>query len=193
MPAKQEVQLVPFEIEAISIQLVGDSPLITHAWSEEAKREILSKQMKLAMPAKAAKDPEALFRASLYHHPEGGYGFPGIAFKQAAVDACRQMENITMTKAIGAFHVMGEFVKIEGSEPQMREDMVRLQGTTADIRFRAQFTPWSTVITVRHNPRVLSAEQLVNMFNFAGFSVGVGNWRPEKKGTFGMFHVEGGP
>ena len=76
----------------------------------------------------------------------------------------------------------------------MREDMVRLATGVADIRYRAMYPDWRTNVTVRFNSRVLSAEQIINLFNTAGFAVGVGEWRPLGKNgstnTFGMFHVE---
>jgi hypothetical protein len=45
-------------------------------------------------------------------------------------------------------------------------------------------------VTVRYNRNVLSAEQIVSLFNTAGFAIGIGEWRPQKNGGFGMFHVE---
>ena len=72
----------------------------------------------------------------------------------------------------------------------MREDVVRLMGTTADLRYRGEFKTWKAVVTVRHNPSVLSREQVCNLFNVAGFAIGIGEWRPQKDGSFGMFHVE---
>ena len=44
-------------------------------------------------------------------------------------------------------------------------------------------------MTIRHNARALTAEQIVNLINTGGFAVGVGEWRPEKNGQFGLFHV----
>ncbi len=172
-----------------SIRLQGDSPLICHAWSEKAKKLMLDKQMKKAKGGKEAKDPEQDFRDSLYPRPEGGYGFPVVAFKAAAVGACRYVDGLPMTVARGAFHVNGELVKIEGSEPTMREDMVRVGMGTADIRYRGQFDPWSVQLDIVYNPLALSLEQIVNLFDIAGFGVGVGEWRPEKDGQYGRFHV----
>ena len=37
------------EISTFELTLVGDSPLIVHAWSEKAKKEILDKQMKMCI------------------------------------------------------------------------------------------------------------------------------------------------
>lgn len=182
------IELPKMDIRTITIGLRGDSPLISHAWSSKAKKEMLDKQMKKAKGAKEAKDPERDYYESLYHLPDGGYGFPAVAFKSAAVDACSQVDGITKVFARGAFHIVGDMVRIEG-DPTMREDMVRIAMGTADIRFRGEFKQWACEITVRYNAAAISAEQIVNLFNTAGFSVGVGEWRPQRDGSFGMFHV----
>lgn len=143
------------------------------------------------MQSKLAKDPEQDYLDSLYIHPDGGYGFPSIGVKAAAVSAARWAD-AKMTELRGAFHIPGELVKING-EPRPREDMVRVGMGTADIRYRGEFPEWSTDIAVIANARAISVEQIVNLFNIAGFGVGIGEWRPEKDGQFGRFHVEGAP
>ena len=182
------ISLPRFDLRNIEIKLVGDAPLICHAWSHKAKTEMLNKQMKKAKQAKEAKNPEQDFKDSLYEHPDGGYGFPSVAFKAAAVDACSHVDGITKVEARGAFHIDGDMVKITG-KPTMREDMVRIGMGTADIRYRGQFDPWSVLIPIRYNAGVLSAEQIIHLFNVAGFGIGVGEWRPQKDGMFGLFHV----
>ena len=66
---------------------------------------MLDKQMKRAKPGREAKSPEQDYQDSLYPLPEGGYGFPSVAFKSAAVSACRFADGVTMTVAKGAFHL----------------------------------------------------------------------------------------
>lgn len=185
----QTVDLLKLDIQKIQLTLVGDSPLITHKWSEKAKKEMLDKQMKKAKVAKSAKDPEQDFRDSLYQLNDGGYGFPTIGIKAAAVSAAAQAD-MFKTEARAAFHIDGEYVKIESEEPTMREDMVRIGMGTADLRYRGEFKNWKTTFTLKYNASVLSAEQIVNLFNVAGFGVGIGEWRPQKNGSFGRFHVE---
>lgn len=194
---REFIELPPPDIRESTLRLVGDTPLICHRWSDKAKREMLDKQMKRAKVAKAAKDPERDYQDSLYPHPDGGYGFPAVGFKNAAVTAVTQVSGLTKVLARGAFHVVSdgrmadgtELVKIDG-EPTMREDMVRIAMGTADIRYRGQFTEWSCMVRVRYNAGVIGGEMLANLFQHAGFSVGIGEWRPEKDGNFGMFHVE---
>lgn len=41
MATETEFDIPAIEISTFELTLVGDSPLIVHAWSEKAKREIL--------------------------------------------------------------------------------------------------------------------------------------------------------
>ena len=42
------ISIPAIEIRTATIKVVGDSPLIMHAWSDKAKQMILDKQMKKA-------------------------------------------------------------------------------------------------------------------------------------------------
>lgn len=186
------IELKPINIKKIELNIVGDTPLIVHKWSEKAKKEMLDKQMKKAKMAKEAKDPARDYYDCLYICDNGKYGFPSLAFKLAAVSAGgRFSDGLKMTELRGSFFVENELVEIEG-EPTMREDMVRIGMGTADIRYRPEFKNWRTKLKIRYNEDAISIEQIINLFNLAGFGVGVGEWRPEKDGQFGMFHVESG-
>lgn len=195
------IELPPLAIQTLQVPIIGDSPLITHAWSEKALRQMADKQQKKATAGREAKDPWADFCGSLYwlsERPEkpteaeveaGRFGIPAIAFKAAAVTACTSIGSITKVAARQAFHVEGEFVEIIGPPPSMREDVARVGMGTADLRYRGEFKPWSAVLTVKFNANLMSASQVVNLFQTAGFAVGVGEWRPERDGPYGRFHV----
>jgi len=158
--------------------------------------------MKKATKGKDVRDPFKEYVDALYWVSEkpnkpkmedienGVFGFPVTAFKEAAVSGSYRSGVIDkMTVARSAFHIVGEFAVIEGF-PEMREDMVRIGQNGTDIRYRGEFKKWSTVLHIRYNPRAMSLEQIVNLFNVGGFACGVGEWRPEKGGSNGMFHVE---
>ena len=183
------VRVPKIDIQHMTLRLIGDSPLICHAWSEKAKRQMLEKQQGAARAAKERKDPHNDFMQSLYPIGDGKYGFPAVAFKSAAVDACTHVEGLTKVAARGSFHIDAEMVEITGSEPTMREDMVRIGMGTADIRYRGQFYPWSALLLIRFNAGALTGSQIAQLFDTAGFGVGVGEWRPQRDGSFGMFHV----
>jgi len=175
------------DIQRVQLSLVGDSPLISHAWSEKAKKMMLDKQMKRGTQAKEAKDPERDYEESIYRLADGSCGFPAVAFKAAAVRGAKAL-GMVMADVRGAFHVNGELVHIVG-DPQPREDMVRVGMGTADIRYRAEFPEWAATLDITYNARSISAEQLVAMFDAGGFGTGIGEWRPERDGQYGRFHV----
>lgn len=199
------VALPTLNLVEMEVTLIGDTPLIVHKWSTKAIKEMLDKQMKVPNAGKVAKDPIRDFEESLYRFPDGRYGFPSVGFKCAAVTACTSLSGMTKVAARQAFRVTGELatrktvfgdsemredlVHIQGSEPEMREDPVRVGMGTADLRYRGQFMPWWATINVLYNQNVLSRAQIINLFNTAGFAVGVGEWRPETDGQYGCFHV----
>ena len=199
-----EILLPELKRSTVQIKIVGDSPLIVHHWSEKAKKEMLDKQMKRPKQGREAKDPFQDYADSMYWitpQPPAAkltpkavesatFGFPTVAFKAAAVRAATDA-GLKMTDARRAFHIDGEIATIEGT-PSMREDMVRNAPGTADIRYRGQFENWSVVLTINYNSTAMSLEQIVNLFEIAGFGVGVGEWRPEKSGSNGRFHVSRG-
>lgn len=186
MTTTDTITIPQFDLRTIEATVIGTAPLICHRWSEKAKKQMLDKQMKKATKGKEAKDPEQDYRDSLYPHPDGGYGFPAVAFKAAMVRA-GTYQDMKMTFLRGAFHVLGELVAIDG-EPSMREDMVRVS-TTTDIRYRGQFADWKATIPIQYNAAAISAEQLASLLTVAGFSVGVGEWRPERNGQYGTFRL----
>lgn len=125
-------------------------------------------------------------------------GFPIVGFKAAAASAFSFVDSITKKTIRGALHLtngipthQGDIVPIQFESLHMREDMVRIAMGTADIRFRAEMRNWSTVLRVKYNARMLNEGTIMNLFTVAGFSIGVGEWRPEKDGSFGMFEVTG--
>ena len=203
-----EVITIPaIDIRNATITLKGDSPLIVHKWSEKAKKMMLDKQMKVATSkGHDAKDPFADFVDTIYFlsgKPESPtpeafeealsngarFGFPSVGVKASAVSAgFRAGVTKNLVSMNGAFHIDEEYVEIDGV-PQICEDMVRVGMGTADIRYRAEFPEWSTTFTVKYNAGVISLAQLCNLFNLGGFAVGIGEWRPEKGGTYGRYHV----
>jgi len=199
------IELPRLDLRLMEVTVIGDSPLIVHAWDAKQKKQMLDKMMKVAKGAKEAKDPKADFESSLYRLSDGGYGFPSVGFKASAVTAGTSVAGLTKVAARQAFHILGEdvdvkgvfegtksrhnLVRILGGAPAMREDTVKVGMGGSDLRYRGEFADWHARLLVRYNANVLSESQILNLINVAGFAVGVGEWRPERDGMNGMFHV----
>lgn len=208
----EALEIRALDIQKINVRIVGDTPLIMHAWSEKAKREMLDKQMKKTKTsARQAKNPvedfirsmywltpmpEEMTEEAFYKAVEDGarFGFPVTAFKQAAISAAYRLgwskDKMSMR---GVFFIDGDenqMVEIHSDTPIIREDMVKVGMGTADIRYRGEFRNWYADLTVVFNASgSVGVEQILNIINAGGFVCGVGEWRPERDGLFGQYHV----
>lgn len=216
MAAKKDSNLVeirPIDIQKVEMRIVGDSPLIVHAWGHKAMQMMLDVQTgKTKTKARPKKDPFDDFVESLYWITErpkestpeafaeavrngAMWGFPIGAIKQAANSAAYRMGWVKNQMELrGAYFLRsdyGELARIEGCVPTMRGDMVRVGMGTADIRFRGEFFPWNMDFVLEYNASgAMSLEQIINCINAGGFAVGIGEWRPEKDGMYGTYHVK---
>lgn len=209
----EAIEIKPIEIKKVTVHIVGDTPLIMHAWSEKAKKMMLEAQMGTAKgKKKELKNPVDDFIRSMYWLTEmptdgteeafkaaiaGGarFGFPVTAFKQAAISAAYRMGYVKDKMGLrGAFFIESDengMVEIHSDEPIMREDMVKIGMGTADLRYRGEFRNWSADLVISYNANgQFSLENIVNIINLSGYVCGVGEWRVEKDGQFGMYHVE---
>ena len=146
------ITITPIEKMTTEITIVGESPLIVHAWSEKAKREILDAQQgKKKGKKKDVRNPVEDFIRSMYwldgmpDIPDGAteeecekifneavakgarFGFPAVAIKKAATAAAyRQGLTKDKVSANGTFWLNGvdnpEFVEIETDEPPVMRE-----------------------------------------------------------------------
>lgn len=213
------VAIRPIEMQEVKLTIVGDTPLIVHAWSEKAKKQMLDAQMgKAKGKQKDRKSPAQDFIDSMYWLTDkpaaadveseedklalfaqaiqsgAKFGFPATALKQAAISASYR-KNWTKDKMSlrGVFFIdggFGEFVEIKSDPPVMREDMVKVGMGTADIRYRGEFRNWSSTFTLRYDANgQFGLAAIINMLHAGGTVCGLGEWRPERDGMHGMFHV----
>lgn len=218
---KQEIiEIKPIEMAQTKVTIVGDTPLIMHAWSEKAKRMMLEAQQgKAKGKAKQFKNPVEDFISSMYwltEKPEipekwteeeaerafataikngARFGFPVTALKQAAISASfRKGWSKDKASLRGVFFIdggWGDMMEIVSDPPVMREDMVKVGMGTADIRYRGEFRNWSATFTLKYDVNgQYSLNNIINMINAGGTVCGIGEWRPEKDGQNGMFSVK---
>ena len=183
--------------ETLRVPLVGTAPLIVHKFSEKSKRQMLDAMQGRKSP-KEPKNPEGEYEAAFYRYDDDGYGFPVIAFKAASVSACRFFgKAMPMTLARQCIFMDAEFSKRDGQklariigEPHMREDVTRVGMGGTDLRYRPEFTEWQTEIEVTYVKSMLTRESVLSLIEAGGMGVGIGEWRPEKKGDFGTYQLD---
>ncbi len=191
-PKDLTIQIPAPNIQEAKFTIIGTANLIFHKWDEKAKRMILDKQMKKAVKAREVRNPEAEYEASFYKDEKGNIVFPATAIKQAIVDSVRNIPTVTMALVRGALFVNKgeEFIPVKYGEKSMREDMVRVGMGTADLRYRGQLKDWSMELKITYNADLVSVEQVASLIQYAGFSCGIGEWRPQRNGDFGTFELK---
>lgn len=211
-------------VTTANITIVGETPLIVHAWGEKAKKEMLAAQQKQKVDKKAKeiRDPFAEFFDALYwitpkpeeKTPEAfekavvdgaKFGFPITAIKQAALSACYRAGIIPNQMGMKCSFYLNavdginpgtgsELAVIESDEPPVfREDMVKIGGMTkvADLRYRPAFNNWKIRLKISLiEVGTFTIQSIVNAIDMGGFMNGIGEWRMERDGEFGRFHVE---
>lgn len=193
-----EIQISRIGTETVRVPIIGTMPLIVHNFSDKSKRQMLDAQQGRRTP-KVTRDPQAEYEAAFYRTKDG-YGFPVTAFKAATVGAARFYgKDVKMTELRQFVFMRGEIseadpqalVEIVG-EPRMREDVVRLGGPSrsADLRYRPEFPEWSTVLEVTYVKSSLSRDSVLSLIDAGGLGIGVGEWRPEKRGEFGTYAID---
>lgn len=146
------------------------------------------------VPAGADEEAKMEAVAAAIESGNARFGFPVTAFKQAAISAAYRMgwskDKVSLR---GAFFIEADpdgMIEIHSDPPIMREDMVKIGMGTADLRYRGEFRNWSADMIVSYNVNgQYDLESIINIINAGGYICGVGEWRPEKDGSFGQFHV----
>jgi hypothetical protein len=201
--------------EIFALTIIGDTSLLCNKFSDRQKGKILDKQTKKAK-VREAKNPVIDFIESMYwltKKPEMNYdtdceeaektfmkavedgakfGFPSTGIKKAAATAgYRAGLTKDIVTALGFFHIRDGMIEIQNSTPKINESVTRIPSTGgADIRYRGEFENWKMTFEVICSKDIFPKEKVINLINLAGFSVGIGDWRPEKKGSHGTFHIQ---
>jgi hypothetical protein len=173
---------------SVALEVAGTSELIQNNFSQKAVEQMLRKHMGFSVTREKKKPREVIEQATIYN-TEKRVCIPPTAFKKAMLTASAQVKTFKKTQLRIALFVEGSSIPITYDKMVPRMDMVRTAGMarTPDVRFRPSFHGWKARIVVKFSD-ALSVESVVDLLNRAG-DVGVGEWRPEKDGTFGKFRV----
>jgi len=187
--AQRTLEIAQPDLRSMVVTIKGITPLLCSNGAQ-AVPALEAAQTKVAKVAKEARNPEADFRASLY--PLGdGYGFPAAAISRALRDASTRFVDKYSGKIVaGGVRIQSAgLLPIVGSEPRMDTAHVVHGGRSHDLAYRAAFDQWEIEVPLVHNATSIPAQQVLTLFELAGFSVGIGAWRPERNGSYGMFKV----
>lgn len=183
----------------VTVRIVGDSPVITHKWSEKALLTLRDKHKGVKTKDRSVRDPEAEGEAATYYTPDKKPGILAVAIKAAIVEAAHKDLGIArtlVTKSLFVYPKGREIVlPLESAngvelDRQICEDPVRVGQGSTDLRYRPYYFNWAVTPMFEIDADWLQVEDLLILINRAGFGVGIHEWRPEKGGEYGRFRID---
>lgn len=187
--ADGEIAIPAPKFEHWQITIQGETPLLVHRFSEESLKKMEDKQQGRPTDGRQPRNPETEMEGAQYRLSDGGHGFPGAGVKLAVVTAGYRLCDVPMTRTKAAITVPAKLLRIKAPPPTMNRAVGRLESGVRSPVYRPEYWPWEMTVPIVLLSSRLSIEQLLNLFQYAGFGQGLGDWRVEKDGTYGMFKV----
>lgn len=181
----------PFEDFASSMYWLEKMPEV---FTKESIDEALSKEPRFGFPLTGLKQ-SAISAAYRLGWSKDKASLRGVFFIEPTVEGyySGDMEISEDQKAIhiipNVFHPE-PMIEINYERITMRRDTVRVGMGSADLRYRGQLEGWSAEFTISYNENgTHNLDKIISMLNAGGYVCGIGEWRPEKDGQYGQYHV----
>ncbi len=192
--AEEKINLKKLDLGLIKVKIVGDSDYLP----EPMDMAVLEKYNKIKSKQSYKKDDiseEEKVKAKFYYTENGKMGIPARAFYNSMIRASSYLFDIKqggMRNIKEGVTIKGDILPLKSKKQKVITHWGRTSGIKGSPRkiMRNAFENWSVELTIQYNKNNLSAEQIINVLNWAGFHIGVGGFRKEKTGNFGAFHVE---
>jgi len=194
----EQVQIVELTRAKIVYHIVGETPLLMNSMSVKAQRELLLPRGRKTAAEKQGSlkhDPVQEYRDSIYRARKGSETVLALLNTQFKAALCTAALDVPGAKKAQ----IGRLTSIEGGEklalygvPQIMCSVVRSAdiNKTPDIRTRCIVPRWACTVEVTYTVPVLNATVISSLFATAGYTMGVGDWRPQKgSGTFGRWRI----
>jgi hypothetical protein len=179
------------EQASVILEVTGTASAIQNCFSQKAVDQILRKHMGLPNP-RELKNARKCIEWATTRNVNGEVCFPPTAFKKGMLTAAMSMDdkNLKKTRLRTSLYIVGQSIPITFDEMEPRMDVTRTSGMNRqpDIRFRPEFKNWKARMEIQFDPSTIKVQTVVDLLGRAG-RVGVGEWRPEKDGSFGTYEV----
>ena len=189
----------------VKLIFTGVTPLVMHSDRYVDPLDKMTKQHKLltSKRKKTDEDHEAIARSeylgALYYDKENGIHIPGANIKSCIVDAAKL--NKLGVEVKRSLIVIDETVPLQYEGPKTPDGLLEdsrfvlaksvVVGQSRLMRHRPRFPAgWKLSVIVEVDDTRINLDELKNIMSNAGRYIGLGDWRPNKGGTYGRFQCE---
>lgn len=182
-------------MKTVEAEIRGITPLLIHRFGEEA--EIGKKTRRVEMKN---RDPREEAKKVAYIASDGTYYFNAFAIPNSMGNAGASHKATGTRKSLrfvvpSAVRMDTDTVTILNGEGPAKDFEVDARPVTIPatkgriMRYRPRFNCWGAKFLLHIDDELLSPEMAHQLLSEAGQSIGIGDFRPEKRGPFGRFRV----
>lgn len=179
-------------------EIEGISGLLMHRWAEmqEVNGDGGTRKMHIS-----EVDPRTQAETVAYRHPEGYLYMPGAAIARMLCEAGGSHKARGSRKSL-KFIVPAACLVLEDAIPLLSASGKRLTDFEVDsrpivipstkgriMRHRPRINEWRMQMTIDVDPDLIESSMVLTLLTEGGKRLGIGDYRPEKRGPFGRFQV----
>lgn len=183
------------DVKPIDVEIRGVTPLLIHRFTEQAETAASTRKLKASQV-----DPREEAEQHAYIAKDGTYYFNAFAIPNAMGNAGSNHKMRGSRKSLrfvvpSAVRMDTDTVTIlNGTGPAKNFEVdsrpVTIPATKGRImRHRPRFNEWGAKFRLYVDDSVLDLSVAHQLLNEAGQTIGIGDFRPEKRGPFGTFRV----
>lgn len=177
-------------MQQINVEIKGTSPYLMHSFSMEKSEEKSKKKV-------GVEDYKLEAETSLYRLPDGTIYIPSTQLHGTLIEAGKKFQipgqrKATFSKLLGGLVVITpDAIPMNPQTYEIDSRAVVVPSTRGRvIRYRPKFLDWSLKFVLENfEPEQIDESTLKTILDYAGSYVGIGDFRPSKKGPFGRFNV----
>lgn len=179
----------------IAVEIRGTTPLLIHRFGEDAEAAPTTRAVMVT-----ARDPREEATKAAYIAPDGTYYFSAFSIPRAMGEAGSNHKQRGSRKSLrfvvpSAVRPTGDTITIlNGDGPATAFEVdsrpVTIPATKGRImRHRPRWNDWGAAFEIELNEALLDQATAHQLLTEAGAGIGIGDFRPEKRGPFGTFRV----
>lgn len=189
-------------MKTIEIEIGGTTPLLMSKFGAEAEMQVSQGTAKVFRKGDKTPREEALERA--YVDTDGNMYLPGMNIFRSFIDAGIYIKNGRKNFTTSKSSLIPSFMEItpdslvcpvliDGKHTKTFEvdtrSVVNPATNMRNIRHRPLFPKWAVKIKVAYNDLEITDKTVREIIDIAGQKIGLGDFRPSRKGIYGKFVV----